>query len=114
MHLLIKVIGLSSLEHDIEEELHNAELYFNEQEWRNSVVDSELIHHLAFSKKGLAVVEEEYEKNILLYNQSDALNTSQLSTMIETGTPYFDNVSYPIVVGSIHTDTIEFIYNKEE
>ena len=113
MHLLIKVIGLSSLEHLVEEELHNAELFFLEDKGEKRIVDSELIHYLAFSKKGLAV-EKEHEKSILLYNQSDAITTSQLSTIIETGTPYFDNVSYPIIVGSIYSDTIECIYNKEE
>ncbi len=107
-HLLIKMIGLSSYNNMIEEELHNANLFFREHPWQETLVEAELIHYLAFTKKGLDI-EAGQKKTLLLYNQSDALNNSQLETLLEKGSPYFKNVSYPIIVGSIHTDTIEFI-----
>lgn len=111
-HLLLKIIGLSSLDQKIEEELHNNDLFFKEHTWPLSTVTHNLIHHLAFLDKGLRI-EEGQQHTILLYNQSDALDKEELLLFVQEGGSYFKKVTHPIIVGSVHTDTIEFIINEE-
>ncbi len=108
--LLIKVLGLSALHKEIDKELHNDKLFYKETRWKNNIVENSLIYYLSSLDKGLGIDHYKGDE-ILLYNQSDALDEFAISSFIEEGKHYFENYPYPIFIGSVKLNTI--IYEKE-
>jgi len=106
--VLLKVLSVKALGKECINSVHNCSLWCDEP---HSIIDEMAIHSLAFDERGLNV-ECPAHKQLLLYNQSDTLKEGELNSLIATGTSLFSKSPYPVVIGSLHNDSIEYISHE--